>query len=64
VLVLASRVVGPTQLTLVFPPLMVAALAIATVVVTVMIYDGEYTWIEGVALISLYFMVAAAFWWG
>ena len=64
VLVLASRVVGPTQLTLVFPPLMVAALAIATVVVIVMIYDGEYTWIEGVALISLYFMVAAAFWWG
>jgi Ca2+:H+ antiporter len=64
VLVLVSRVVGPTQLTLVFPPLMVAALAIATVVVTVMIYDGEYTWIEGVALIGLYFMVAAAFWWG
>jgi Ca2+:H+ antiporter len=64
VLVLVSRVVGPTQLTLVFPPLMVAALAIATVVVTVMIYDGEYTWIEGVALIGLYFMLAAAFWWG
>ena len=28
------------------------------------IYDGEYTWIEGVALIALYCIIAAAFWWG
>ena len=33
VLVLLSRVVGPDQLTLVFPPLLVAALAVAAVVV-------------------------------
>jgi Ca2+:H+ antiporter len=63
-LVLLSRVVGPTQLTLVFPPLLVAALGLAAVIVAVIIYDGEYTWVEGVALVALYCMVAAAFWWG
>ena len=64
VLVLVSHAVGPAKLTLVFPALLVAALAISTVVVTVVIYDGEYTWIEGVALIGLYCILAAAFWWG
>ena len=64
VLVLVSHVVGPTKLTLVFPPLLVAALAISSTVVTVIIYDGEYTWIEGVSLIALYCLLAAAFWWG
>jgi Ca2+:H+ antiporter len=64
ILVLLSRVVGPNQLTLVFPPLLVAALAVSAVVVAVIIYDGEYTWIEGVALIALYCIIAAAFWWG
>lgn len=64
VLVLISNVLGPTQLTLVFPPLLVAALGISTLVVTVVIYDGEYTWIEGVALMGLYAILAAAFWWG
>ncbi|HWE57500.1 MAG TPA: calcium/proton exchanger [Acidimicrobiales bacterium] len=64
VLVLISHAVGPAKLTLVFPPLLVAALAITATVVTVVIYDGEYTWIEGVALIALYCMLVAAFWWG
>ncbi|MGH9077435.1 MAG: sodium:proton exchanger [Acidimicrobiales bacterium] len=64
ILVLVSRVVGPIQLTLVFPPLLVVALALAAVVVAIIVYDGEYTWLEGVALIALYGIVAAAFWWG
>lgn len=63
-LVLLSRFIGPAQLTLVFPPLLVVALAVAVVVVMVVIYDGEYSWLEGVALIALYVIVAAAFWWG
>jgi Ca2+:H+ antiporter len=42
----------------------VASLAISAVVVVTVIYDGEYTWIEGVALIGLYIMLAAGFWWG
>jgi Ca2+:H+ antiporter len=64
VLVLASGFFGPRQLTLVFPPLLVAALAVAVVVAAVVIYDGEYSWLEGVALIALYGIVASAFWWG
>jgi Ca2+:H+ antiporter len=64
VLVLLSRVIGPTQLNLVFAPLLVAALGVSAVVVALIIYDGEYTWIEGVALVALYCIVAAAFWWG
>ena len=65
VLVLLSRVVGPTQLTLVFPPLLVAALAVSTRRGgAVIIYDGEYTWIEGTALVALYCIIATAFWWG
>jgi Ca2+:H+ antiporter len=64
VLVLVSPLIGPAQLTLVFPPLLVASLAVAIVVVTVVVYDGEYSWLEGAALIALYAIVAAAFWWG
>jgi Ca2+:H+ antiporter len=64
VLVLVSNVVGPTPMTLVFPALLVVALGIATLVVVTVIYDGEYTWIEGVALIGLYIMLATGFWWG
>jgi Ca2+:H+ antiporter len=64
VLVLLSHTLGPAKLTLVFPPLLVAVLGISTLVVTVVIYDGEYTWIEGVALIALYCILVAAFWWG
>jgi Ca2+:H+ antiporter len=63
-LVIADRIVGSGGLTLVFPPLQVAALAVATVVVITVVYDGESTWLEGVALIGLYTIVAAAFWWG
>jgi Ca2+:H+ antiporter len=64
VLVLLSHVVGPDKLTLVFPPLLVAALGVSTIVVTVVIYDGEYNWLEGTALIGLYGMIAISFWWG
>ena len=64
VLVLVSSVVGPTKLTLVFPPLLVAALAVSAVVVVSIIFDGEYNWMEGVALVGLYFIIAASFWWG
>ncbi len=64
VLVLLSPLIGPTHLTLVFPPLLVAALAVAVVVVTVVVYDGEYSWLEGVALVALYVIIAACFWWG
>lgn len=64
VLVLLSNAIGPTPLSLVFPPLLVAAVGLATVVVVIVVYDGEYTWLEGVALLALYGIVAASAWWG
>ena len=64
VLVLISPLIGPAHLTLVFPPLLIAALAVAVVVVAVVVYDGEYSWLEGAALVALYVVIATAFWWG
>jgi len=64
ILVLVSPALGPAHLTLVFPPLLVAVLAISSVVVSVVVYDGEYTWMEGVALVGLYSIIATSFWWG
>jgi Ca2+:H+ antiporter len=64
VLVLISFFVGPTPLTLVLSPLLVASVALAAIVSAVVVYDGESIWVEGVALIGLYTMIAAAFWWG
>jgi Ca2+:H+ antiporter len=63
-LVIANRVVGNGRFTLVFPPLQVGALALATIVVITVVSDGESTWLEGVALIGLYGIIAASFWWG
>jgi Ca2+:H+ antiporter len=63
-LVIADRIVGDGRFTLVFPPMQVGALALATVVVISVVYDGEYTWLEGVALIGLYGIIATSFWWG
>jgi Ca2+:H+ antiporter len=64
VLVLLSLVLGGVHLTLVFPPLLVAAVGLTALLSTVITYDGESTWLEGVALIGLYCVIAVAFWWG
>jgi len=64
ILVLLSFVVSSNHLTLVLPPLLVAALAITTLVSMMIVYDGESNWMEGVALIGLYGIIAASFWWG
>jgi Ca2+:H+ antiporter len=63
-LVLLSFVLGGSVLTLVLPPLLVAALALAVIVNAFIVYDGESIWLEGLALIGLYCIIAASFWWG
>ena len=63
-LVLLSFAVGGAHLTLALPPLLLAALALTAVVQMAIIIDGESTWIEGLALIALYAVIAATFWWG
>jgi Ca2+:H+ antiporter len=63
-LVLLSLVVGGAHLTLALPPLLLAALTLTAIVQLAIVYDGESTWIEGLALIGLYAVIAASFWWG
>ena len=63
-LVLASYFIAATPLTLVFPPLLIAVLAMGTLVTVVVVDDGESNWLEGSILIGLYCMIATAFWWG
>lgn len=64
VLVLLSLVIGGAYLTLVVPPLLLAALGLAALLGTIIIYDGKSTWLEGLTLIGLYCILAVSFWWG
>ena len=64
VLVLLSFIIGGTHLTLVMPPLLVAALGLTAILTTFITYDGESTWLEGLTLIGLYGIIAVSFWWG
>lgn len=64
VLLLLSFVLGGSVLTFVLSPLLVVALALATLVSAIVVFDGESIWPEGLALVGLYSIIAAAFWWG
>jgi Ca2+:H+ antiporter len=64
ILVLLSFFLGGAVLTLVLSPLLVVALALAAVVTAFVVYDGESIWLEGLALVGLYCIIAASFWWG
>lgn len=64
ILLLLSFVLGGSILTFVLPPLLIAALALSAIVSAVVVFDGESIWPEGLALIGLYSIIAAAFWWG
>jgi Ca2+:H+ antiporter len=63
-LVLLSPVIGGPAFTLVFTPMLVTTVGIATLAVLYLISDGESDWLEGSAMIGLYVLVATAFWWG
>lgn len=64
VLVLVSLVMGGAALTLVVSPLLVAALALTALLTAFIVIDGESTWLEGLALVGLYVILAASVWWG
>ncbi|CAN5628600.1 hypothetical protein BH10BAC3_BH10BAC3_29190 [soil metagenome] len=63
-LVLLSFFMGGAILSFVLSPLLLVALALAVVVSAFVVFDGESIWLEGLALIGLYCIIAAAFWWG
>ncbi|HKP70544.1 MAG TPA: hypothetical protein VJV05_14755 [Pyrinomonadaceae bacterium] len=64
ILLLLSFVLGGSILTFVLSPLLVVALALSAIVCAFIVFDGESIWLEGLALIGLYCIIAAAFWWG
>jgi len=63
-LVLLSPLVGGASFTLVFNPMLVSTVAISTVAVAYLVFDGESDWLEGATMVGLYILIAAAFWWG
>lgn len=64
VLVLLSMLLGGSVLTLVAPPLLIAALGLAAVLGALIVFDGESNYVEGFALIGLYLIIAASVWFG
>jgi Ca2+:H+ antiporter len=63
-LVILSFFLGGAVLSFVLSPLLLGALALTIIVSAFIVFDGESIWLEGVALIGLYLIIAAAFWWG
>lgn len=63
-LVLLSFFLGGAILSFVLSPMLLASLALAVIVSAFIVFDGESIWLEGLALLGLYCLIAAAFWWG
>lgn len=64
VIVLYSVFFTATPFTLVLPPLLAGCLVLTSLVTSMVVNDGESIWVEGLALIGLYVVIAIAFWWG
>jgi Ca2+:H+ antiporter len=63
-LVLLSAILGGATLTLAAPVLLVGALGLTTLLAALITIDGESTWLEGLALVGLYVIIAASVWFG
>jgi Ca2+:H+ antiporter len=63
-LVLLSLVIGGGTLTLVLSPVLLAAIALSAILGAMVVFDGESTWLEGLALLGLYVIIAESVWYG
>ena len=63
-LVLISLFIGGGTLTLVLSPLLLGAVALSSILAALIVFDGESTWLEGLALLGLYVIIAAGVWYG
>ena len=61
VLVLASFVLGPGPMPLVFNGFEVGAMLLAVLIANVVTHEGESTWFEGVQLLAVYLILVLAF---
>jgi Ca2+:H+ antiporter len=64
VLVLISLFVGGSPMTLVLSPLLLGAVALTAILAALIVFDGESTWLEGLALLGLYVIIGASVWFG
>lgn len=64
ILILVSFALGGAPFTSVIPPILAVALFLSVLVVTVVTVDGRADIVDGTALIGLYVIIAAIFWWG
>ena len=64
ILILISFAIGGTPFTLAIPPILAVALFLSVLVVTVVTVDGRADVVDGAALVGLYVIIAAIFWWG
>lgn len=64
VLLILSFFLGGAILSFVLSPLLLVSYALAVIISTFIVFDGESVWMEGIALIGLYIIIATAFWWG
>lgn len=55
---------GDTPLTLGIPPIMAVAVTLSVLVVTLVCVDGRADTVDGAALVGLYVLIGAIFWWG
>jgi Ca2+:H+ antiporter len=64
ILILVGALMGPSPtgsfMNLVFSPMEVAAMGLATILTAIVTLDGESHWFEGVQLLALYAMIAIA----
>lgn len=63
-LVIISMFLGGPMLTLVAPPLLITSLGLAAVLGALIVFDGESNYVEGLALIGLYLIIAGSVWFG
>lgn len=63
-LVILSFFLGGSILSFVLAPMLLVSLSLSVIISAFVVMDGESIWLEGLALIGLYFLIAAAFWWG
>ena len=64
VVLLIAPALGAGTFTLVLPPLLLVSLLLSAALAVFITLDGESTWYEGVALVAVYAVLSAAFWWG
>jgi len=64
ILVFVSYFMGGAPFTLVIPPMLAGSMVLAAIIGVVVTADGRADMVDGAALVGLYLIIAAIFWWG